>query len=49
MQTINGRVVFVDYAKPKARFGSSEMPIARGPPEQLSDRVKFDFSNQLDN
>ncbi|KAF2307664.1 hypothetical protein GH714_030668 [Hevea brasiliensis] len=31
-KTLNGRVIFVDYAKPKTRFGN-EMPIARGPPE----------------
>ncbi|PON78048.1 Splicing factor-like protein [Parasponia andersonii] len=29
---LNGRVIFVDYAKPKADFGE-RMPIARGPPE----------------
>ncbi|XP_009601004.1 small RNA-binding protein 11, chloroplastic [Nicotiana tomentosiformis] len=29
---LNGRVIFVDYAKPKADFGGG-MPIARGPPE----------------
>uniref|UniRef100_M1CQM2 RNA binding protein n=1 Tax=Solanum tuberosum TaxID=4113 RepID=M1CQM2_SOLTU len=28
---LNGRVVFVDYAKPKTDGGG--MPIARGPPE----------------
>ncbi|KAJ0088969.1 hypothetical protein Patl1_32641 [Pistacia atlantica] len=49
-QTINGRVIFVDYAKPKAkaRFDSGGIPVARGPPEQLSDRVKVDFFNQED-
>ncbi|KAL0347015.1 UNVERIFIED_CONTAM: Small RNA-binding protein 11, chloroplastic [Sesamum calycinum] len=29
---LNGRVVFVDYAKPRSASGSG-MPIARGPPE----------------
>ncbi|KAK6139891.1 hypothetical protein DH2020_026368 [Rehmannia glutinosa] len=29
---LNGRVVFVDYAKPRSR-SSSGIPIARGPPE----------------
>ncbi|KAK4480845.1 hypothetical protein RD792_011698 [Penstemon davidsonii] len=29
---LNGRVVFVDYAKPRSGFGGG-MPIARGPPE----------------
>ncbi|KAK4419419.1 Small RNA-binding protein 11, chloroplastic [Sesamum alatum] len=29
---LNGRVVFVDYAKPRSGSGSG-MPIARGPPE----------------
>lgn len=31
VQPLNGRVVFVDYAKPKTDRGW--MPIARGPPE----------------
>ncbi|XP_044507957.1 small RNA-binding protein 11, chloroplastic-like [Mangifera indica] len=50
-KTINGRVIFVDFAKPKPKdkFESGGMPIARGPPEQLSDRVKVDFFNQQDN
>ncbi|GMI71074.1 small RNA-binding protein 11 [Hibiscus trionum] len=29
---LNGRVIFVDYAKPKHNFGGG-MPIARGPPD----------------
>lgn len=31
-QELNGRVIFVDYAKPRTDFGGG-MPIARGPPE----------------
>ncbi|KAK6147260.1 hypothetical protein DH2020_018172 [Rehmannia glutinosa] len=31
---LNGRVVFVDYAKPRSR-SSSGIPIARGPPEPV--------------
>lgn len=31
-KALNGRVIFVDYAKPRPTFGSG-MPIARGPPE----------------
>ncbi|KAI4300519.1 hypothetical protein L6164_033888 [Bauhinia variegata] len=31
-KALNGRVIFVDYAKPKSNFGEG-MPIARGPPE----------------
>ncbi|XP_057777975.1 small RNA-binding protein 11, chloroplastic [Salvia miltiorrhiza] len=30
---LNGRVVFVDYAKPRSRGSRDSMPIARGPPE----------------
>ncbi|RVW48048.1 Small RNA-binding protein 11, chloroplastic [Vitis vinifera] len=33
MQELNGRTIFVDYAKPRADFGGG-MPIARGPPNQ---------------
>jgi len=35
-QTLNGRIVFVDYAKPQLgeKLG---MPIARGPPEPKVD------------
>ncbi|CAN4118803.1 unnamed protein product [Withania somnifera] len=33
---LNGRVIFVDYAKPKADGGG--MPIARGPPEPLTEQ-----------
>ncbi|KAK8553990.1 hypothetical protein V6N13_072911 [Hibiscus sabdariffa] len=36
---LNGRVIFVDYAKPKHNFGGG-MPIARGPPDSV-DRVHF--------
>ncbi|KAJ8754748.1 hypothetical protein K2173_012137 [Erythroxylum novogranatense] len=32
---LNGRVIFVDYAKPKMSFDSG-IPIARGPPEPAS-------------
>ncbi|CAL1360479.1 unnamed protein product [Linum trigynum] len=32
-KNLNGRVVFVDYAKPKTDFGGG-IPIARGPPEE---------------
>ncbi|XVF07609.1 hypothetical protein REPUB_Repub06bG0154000 [Reevesia pubescens] len=32
---LNGRVIFVDYAKPKHNFGGG-MPIARGPPDSIS-------------
>ncbi|KAB1222483.1 Glycine-rich RNA-binding protein 4, mitochondrial [Morella rubra] len=31
-KALNGRVIFVDYAKPTSSFGGG-MPIARGPPE----------------
>ncbi|XP_054804812.1 small RNA-binding protein 11, chloroplastic-like isoform X2 [Prosopis cineraria] len=31
-KALNGRVIFVDYAKPKRNIGDG-MPIARGPPE----------------
>ncbi|KAI4348929.1 hypothetical protein L6164_009590 [Bauhinia variegata] len=31
-KALNGRVIFVDYAKPKSNFGEGT-PIARGPPE----------------
>ncbi|KAL5545786.1 hypothetical protein UlMin_005473 [Ulmus minor] len=33
-KALNGRVVFVDYAKPRPSFGGG-MPIARGPPDPL--------------
>ncbi|CAM8920213.1 unnamed protein product [Rhodiola kirilowii] len=29
---LNGRTIYVDYAKPKTEFGSTGMPIARRPP-----------------
>lgn len=32
-KSLNGRVIFVDYAKPRSDFGGG-MPIARGPPVQ---------------
>lgn len=35
-QAVNGRVIFVDYAKPKTNF-REEIPIARGPPEPQPD------------
>uniref|UniRef100_A0A5B7BRP4 RRM domain-containing protein n=1 Tax=Davidia involucrata TaxID=16924 RepID=A0A5B7BRP4_DAVIN len=34
-KALNGRVVFVDYAKPRAGFDEG-MPIARGPPESTA-------------
>ncbi|KAK4766418.1 hypothetical protein SAY87_008060 [Trapa incisa] len=34
-KTLNGRVIFVDYAKPRAGY-SGGMPIARGPPEPIT-------------
>ncbi|KAL2481694.1 RNA binding (RRM/RBD/RNP motif) family protein [Abeliophyllum distichum] len=33
---LNGRAIFVDYAKPRSGF-SGGMPIARGPPEPASE------------
>ncbi|CAN1141814.1 Small RNA-binding protein 11, chloroplastic [Linum perenne] len=33
-QSLNGRVIFVDYAKAKANSGGG-IPIARGPPQGL--------------
>lgn len=35
-QPLNGRVIFVDYAKPRTNYGSG-MPIARGPPDSIKD------------
>ncbi|XP_008243500.1 PREDICTED: glycine-rich RNA-binding protein 4, mitochondrial-like [Prunus mume] len=35
-KALNGRVIFVDYAKPKANYGGG-MPIARGPPDPTKD------------
>ncbi|BFG38546.1 glycine-rich RNA-binding protein 4 mitochondrial-like [Prunus yedoensis var. nudiflora] len=35
-KALNGRVIFVDYAKPKANYGGG-MPIARGPPDPIKD------------
>ncbi|EXB54608.1 Cold-inducible RNA-binding protein [Morus notabilis] len=35
-KALNGRVIFVDYAKPKTDF-SEAVPIARGPPEPQPD------------
>ncbi|KAJ4830114.1 hypothetical protein Tsubulata_001325 [Turnera subulata] len=37
-KTLNGRVIFVDYAKPKINFGGG-VPIARGPPEPTSESM----------
>ncbi|XP_057972139.1 small RNA-binding protein 11, chloroplastic isoform X1 [Malania oleifera] len=34
---LNGRVIFVDHAKPKSGFDKIGMPIARGPPEPASE------------
>ncbi|CAB4317475.1 unnamed protein product [Prunus armeniaca] len=34
-KALNGRVIFVDYAKPKANYGGG-MPIARGPPDPIT-------------
>ncbi|TYI10829.1 hypothetical protein ES332_A09G168300v1 [Gossypium tomentosum] len=36
---LNGRVIFVDYAKPKLAIGGG-MPIARGPPDPV-DKLHF--------
>ncbi|KAK9289544.1 hypothetical protein L1049_007700 [Liquidambar formosana] len=36
-KALNGRTVFVDYAKPKSGFDWGGMPIARGPPEPTAD------------
>ncbi|XP_057507245.1 small RNA-binding protein 11, chloroplastic-like [Actinidia eriantha] len=35
-KALNGRVIFVDYAKPRTDFGGG-MPIARGPPDPTTD------------
>ncbi|KAL2345257.1 hypothetical protein Fmac_006542 [Flemingia macrophylla] len=35
-KSLNGRVIYVDYAKPNISIGDG-MPIARGPPEPTSD------------
>ena len=35
-QALNGRVIFVDYAKPKVDYGGG-VPIARGPPKPEND------------
>ncbi|KAF7818816.1 small RNA-binding protein 11, chloroplastic [Senna tora] len=35
-KALNGRVIFIDYAKPKSNIGDG-MPIARGPPEPKAD------------
>ncbi|XP_074364710.1 small RNA-binding protein 11, chloroplastic-like isoform X2 [Apium graveolens] len=35
---LNGRVIFVDHAKPRARFDDGGMPIARGPPEPAANQ-----------
>ncbi|CAI0462586.1 unnamed protein product, partial [Linum tenue] len=40
-KNLNGKVVFVDYAKAKADFGGG-MPIARGPPEEPRSKVLVD-------
>ncbi|KDO70525.1 hypothetical protein CISIN_1g032528mg [Citrus sinensis] len=44
-KTLDGRVIIVDYAKPKTSFRSG-MPIARGPPESIADRVKVNFFDE---
>ncbi|ESR43372.1 hypothetical protein WN944_004795 [Citrus x changshan-huyou] len=44
-KTLDGRVIVVDYAKPKTSFRSG-MPIARGPPESIADRVKVNFFDE---
>ncbi|XP_022144583.1 small RNA-binding protein 11, chloroplastic [Momordica charantia] len=36
-KALNGRVIFVDYAKPVTSF-RGEIPIARGPPEGKTDK-----------
>ncbi|XP_022933740.1 small RNA-binding protein 11, chloroplastic-like [Cucurbita moschata] len=35
-KSLNGRVIFVDYAKPTTNFRGG-IPIARGPPEEKTD------------
>lgn len=35
-KALNGRVIFVDYAKHKSDYGGG-VPIARGPPEPKND------------
>ncbi|KAE8700935.1 Glycine-rich RNA-binding protein 4 [Hibiscus syriacus] len=37
---LNGRAIFVDYAKPKQNF-SGGMPIARGPPSDSANKIHF--------
>lgn len=37
LQPLNGRVIFVDYAKPTSNFRGG-IPIARGPPEEKTDK-----------
>lgn len=32
-RSLDGRAIFVDYAKPARSVSRNEMPIARGPPE----------------
>nr|POE70455.1 glycine-rich rna-binding protein 4, mitochondrial [Quercus suber] len=45
-KALNGRVVFVDYAKPKSDFGGG-MPIARGPPEPKDDSQRHGLEGAL--
>lgn len=40
-KALNGRVIFVDYAKPDTKR-SMGMPIARGPPEVLNKQQTVD-------
>lgn len=40
-KALNGRVIFVDYAKPDTKTGF-EMPIARGPPEDQNQTQTVD-------
>ncbi|XP_020518426.1 glycine-rich RNA-binding protein 8 isoform X3 [Amborella trichopoda] len=36
-KVLNGRIIFVDTAKSKARFDDGGRPVARGPPSLLND------------
>lgn len=44
LQVLNGRVIFVDKAKPRIRFDEA-VPVARGPPDPLVDKwfLPFEF------
>lgn len=46
LQALNGRVVFVDYAKPDTKR-SMGMPIARGPPEVLNKQEIIDSPQDM--